>query len=427
VQFEAIEEIEIAPNRTPLPDQELVFNSKAKLNSVPSTRRSGKTTGIVYYGSVYALQGEQIAICYPTYDECSESFILFENSLEPFLASKNGINKKALTFRLLTKGSIRFFSYEAWKKIRGKKFNKVFCDEFQECLLEESYFMAAMLPTLSDLSGQAWFLGTPKKNTLIETFHLKKEPEWMHYVMRATNNPRIGKEEIEFQRRSLPPLVFAQEWEGEFVDFDGQRWMYEYNPDIHLEENIQLDREARILLGLDFNVDPCTCLVSQKIDDWCSKGGGLNILKEITSNKGSRECAKLTRRWLEKQGVKSAVWITGDVSGSNKDSRANITDYQIWSEELGIPLSMFINTTKANANLAFSRDMCNTLFYNQAVFIDKNECPILCKDLATAKPKEGTDQLIKDRTNNKNDSLDAFRYIVDALFHSIDEITRFAR
>jgi len=430
VQFEPIDEIEIAPNRKPLPDQELVFNSQSKLNSVPSTRRSGKTTGIVYYGSIYALQGKHIAICYPTYDECAESFILFENGLEPFLASKNGINKRALTFRLLTGGSIRFFSYEAWKKIRGKKFHYVFCDEFQECQIEESNFTAAMYPTLSDYSGKAFFFGTPKKNTLIEVFHLKKEPEWNHLIMKATNNPRISQDEIEFQRRNLPPLVFAQEWEGEFVDFSGSMWLYEFKKDIHLQSGLEITPYDSLHLSFDFNNEPCTCLISQKIDKPASEGGGINFIKEFAVNGGTRPLCNELKKYLDLikiKGFKSAIWVTGDNSGTKHDTRSNTTDYQLIRDILGIPFAFFIDTRKANPRLTHSRNICNIAFYHNLVFIDPEGCPILAADCAKAKPKEGTDELIKDRVNNKNDSMDAFRYDLNAWFKSMDDIFLYSR
>lgn len=418
--------LNLIPNREPLPDQKLVFNSTGKLNTVPSTRRSGKTTGIKYYSVLYAASGKQIAVVYPTYDECKEIFLSIQLAL-PDLLMANGVDKGALIMRLRTGGTIRFFSYEAFSRIRGKKVHYVFCDEFQECRLDESQFFAALLPTLADFRGQAFFFGTPKKSTLIHSFSLKTEPEWKHFKMQAVNNPFISPEEIALQKKILPPLVFQQEWLAEFVDFSGQLWMYCFDPKVHLEEGIKLDPDTRILLGFDFNVDPCTCIVSQKVDDICTNGGGLNILKEITNNQGTRMLAKDVRRWLDMQNHNGNIHITGDVSGSKMDSRANISDYQILREELQIPLTMFIDTTRTNPNLAYSRDLCNTLFYNQCVFVDKDECPILVKELGSSKPMEGTDKLIKDRTANKNDSMDAFRYIVNALFKSIDDITRFSR
>lgn len=430
MQFEQIEEIEICPNRKPLPDQELVFNSKAKLNSVPSTRRSGKTTGIVFYGSIFALQGKHIAICYPTYDECAESFILFEKGLEPFLASNNGINKKALTFRLLTGGSIRFFSYEAWKKIRGKKFHYVFCDEFQECLLEESYFTAAMYPTLSDYSGKAFFFGTPKKNTLIESFHLKTDPEWNHLIMKATNNPRISPDEIEFQRRNLPPLVFAQEWEGEFVDFNTNMWLYEFKKSIHLESGLEIEPYDPLHLSFDFNVEPCTCLISQKIDKPLSEGGGINYIKEFAINGGTQQLCFEVKKYLDLikiKGFNSTIWVTGDNSGTKGDTRSNTTDYQLIRDILGIPFAFFIDTRKANPKLSHSRNICNIAFYHNLVYIDPEGCPILAADCHKAKPKEGSDELIKDRANNKLDSFDALRYDLNAWFKAMDDIFRFSK
>jgi len=422
-------ELVLIPNRKPLPDQELVFNSKTKLNTVPSTRRSGKTTGIKYYSVLNAASGEQIAIVYPTYDECKEIFLSIQNAVVD-LAAINGIDKGALIIRLRTGGTIRFFSYEAFSRIRGKKFHKVYCDEFQECKIEEGQFFAALLPTLADFRGQAFFFGTPKKNTLIHTFSLKKEPEWRHFQMQAVNNPFISPEEIELQRKILPPMVFAQEWLAEFVDFSGSMWLYEFKKDIHLQSGLEITPYDSLHLSFDFNNEPCTCLISQKIDKPASEGGGINFIKEFAVNGGTRPLCNEVKKYLELikiKGFKSAIWVTGDNSGTKHDTRSNTTDYQLIRDILGIPFAFFIDTRKANPRLTHSRNICNIAFYHNLVFIDPEGCPILAADCTKAKPKEGTDELIKDRVNNKNDSMDAFRYDLNAWFKSMDDIFLYSR
>jgi hypothetical protein len=418
-------QIEILTDITPIPDQELVFNSKGKLNSVASTRRAGKTAGIKLYSTIHAIKGEEVAIVMPDYmSYCKETYDdISEVGMDIFTTRHNA----SLTLKTFTGGRIRFFSYEAIHKLRGKKFHKVYFDEFQTYPGNLNDLKAVLLPTLADFHGQAWFFGTPKKGTPIEEITLEKDPLWSHYKMKAVNNPFISPEEIVEQKRILPPLVFAQEWEAEFVDLSGKRWLYEYDPEVHLIEESPLDPDQRIYLGFDFNVDPCTCLVSQFIEDSAENGGGLIFLNEFTHDGGTRQLCQKVRRWLESITHNGAVYVTGDCSGSKQDSRANITDYQIISDELNIPPSMFIDTRRVNPNLGYSRDICNTAYYHNLIYVNKITCPILARDLSIAKPKEGTDQPIKDRQMNKLDSFDAHRYIIHAIFKSINDIIRFAR
>lgn len=420
-------EITIQPNVRPLPDQERVFSSLYKLNNVPSTRRSGKTSGIIYNNCIYGLQGQHIANVYPTHDDCKEIYLKIENALNPFIIKANGRDRSSFVIRLITGGTIRFFSYEAFARVRGKKFHKVFCDEFQECRLGEQEFFAALLPTLADYRGQAWFFGTPKKGTLIHLFSEKNDPEWMQFKMSAVNNPFISHEEIALQKRLLDPLVFAQEWEGEFVDFSGQLWLYDFKRDVHLVKGIGIDEFEPLMLCFDFNVDPCTCLVKQTIRDKIANGGGINFVKEITSIGGTNQLCHKVRNYLDSlKFFKGALWVTGDSSGSKSDTRGNSTDYEIIRKELGIPFARFVDTRKQNPSLNYSRDLVNTAFYNDLIYIDSENCPILARDCSIAKPKEGgSDQLIKDRGLNKLDSFDAMRYGIHAEFKSIKDVLRF--
>lgn len=416
---------EVRLDRPPIPDQDLVFNSKAKLNSVPSTRRSGKTSGIVLYSVIFGLQGKDIAIVYPTHDDSKETYLKIETIIRPFLISQD---KAALTMRLVSGGVIRFFSYEAFARLRGKKFHYVFCDEFQECRIDESQFWAALLPTLADYKGQAFFFGTPQKGTLIHTFSLKTEPEWQHYKMKAVNNPFIDPEEIALQKRILNPLVFAQEWEGEFVDFSGELWLYDFNPTIHLIENLPIDPYARLMLCFDFNVDPGTCLVKQKIEDKAENGGGIFFIKEIKAAGSTQVICKQVKKYLDSLTFfKGDIWVTGDSSGSKTDTRSNTTDYEIIKNELNIPFSRFADTRKQNPLLGYSRDLVNTTFYNNLIFIDSKNCPILANDCSIARPKANNDDhLQKDRGVFKLDSFDAMRYGIHADFKSIKDVLRFA-
>lgn len=410
----------------PIPDQELVFNSTKKLNSVASTRRSGKTSGIKLYSLLRTCQGREQAIVMPDYmSYCREMYDDISDAGEKVFSSRSS---SSLTLKTITGGRIRFFSYEAINKMRGKKFHEVYFDEFQSYNGDLADLKGILLPTLADYHGRAWFFGTPKKNTPIEEVANEKGDLWGHYKMQAINNPYITKEEIAMQREILPDLIFRQEWLAEFVDFATNLWAYEFKPEVHLVTGLELDPVARVYLGFDFNVDPCTCLIAQKIDDKEENGGGVNFVMEITNNGGTRQLAQMVRRWLDSQtNFRAAVHVTGDQSGSIRDSRANITDYQIIRDELKIPFSMFIDTTKSNPHLAFSRDLVNTCYYNNLVYIDKEKCPILAKDLSIARPKDGTDNVIKDRQLNKMDSFDAHRYILHAIFKGIDEVTRFNR
>lgn len=416
-------EIEIFTDIQPIPDQELVFNSTKKLNSVASTRRSGKTSGIKLYSLIRSLEAKEEAIVMPDYGYCAE---MFEDISEIGGEAINFRNQSRLTLKTITGGRTRFYSYEAIKRLRGKKFNHVYFDEFQSYPGDLDELKAIIMPTLADYGGQAWFFGTPKKNTPIEQIHNDTNPLWGHYCMKAVNNPFITPEEIELQRSLLSPKIFMQEWEAQFVDFSGGLWLYDMHDDVFIE-NYPVDPHARITLCFDFNVSPGTCILKQRIEDTYENGGGIYFFKEFSLEGGTAKVCKEVKKYMDKElyFYKGLYWVTGDSSGNQRDTRGNITDYQIIQKELGIPGVRFIDTRKQNPLLGYSRDVCNTAIYNKVLFIDRKNCPILSKDMYIARPKEGSDELIKDRKDNKLDSFDAFRYGVHADFKSIPEIHSF--
>lgn len=416
--------IRLETDFNPIPDQECFLSTK-KLNAVPSTRRAGKTAGKIYYANLWAVSGLDVALVEPDFSYGAEMFEILEQVLDPVIKSKS---KQRFTIRTVTGGRVRFFSYEAFEKLRGKKLHKVIFDEFQMFSGDMNMLMAVLLPALADYHGQAWFFGTPRKNTPIEALTTYKGEEWAHYSMAAQRNPYITSEEIETQRKLLDPLVFAQEWEGQFVDFSGEMWLYDFKRDIHLVNDIPIDPYAPLMLCFDFNVDPCTCLVKQTIRDSQDNGGGINFIKEITAIGGTINLCKQVGKYIDSLTFfKGALWVTGDSSGTKADTRGTMTDYEIIRKELNIPYSRFVDTRKQNPLLSYSRDLCNTTFYNNLVYIDPIGCPILARDCTIAKPKEGSDNLVKDRALNKLDSFDAMRYGIHAEFKSIKDVHNFAK
>lgn len=418
-----IECIEVETDFKPLPDQEEVFNSEKRLNSVASTRRSGKTSGIIYYSNLAALHGEDVGIVMPDYTYAAEIYEVLAQVMAPVITYQN---KGRFTIKVATGGRIRFYSFEAFEKLRGKKFHKLFIDEFQFFGDDINRLLAVVLPTTADYHGKTWFFGTPKKYTAIERVANMKGDMWGHYCMRATHNPYISPEEIQQQKDLLDPLVFAQEWEAQFVDFGGERWLYEFNMTEHTDENIPIDAYAPIMLCFDFNVDPCTVVFKQAIRDTRENGGGVNFFYEIVAPGGTRALCERIRRYIDTLTFyNGAFWVTGDASGAKRDTRGTQTDYEIIRDMLGIPFSRFVDTRKQNPQLGYSRDLCNTAFHNNIIFIDRKNCPILHADLMRARPQPGGDHPVKDRGDNKLDAFDAMRYGIHAEFKSIKDIVVF--
>src|SRR5262249_26881853 len=81
----------------------------------------------------------------------------------------------------------------------------------------------AVLPMLGVSRGRLLLLTTPfgKRGFFYEAWE-SGDPAWERIWARASDCPRIDRAFLDEQRRLLGPRYYAQEYESEFVDAEGQ-------------------------------------------------------------------------------------------------------------------------------------------------------------------------------------------------------------
>lgn len=121
-------------------------------------------------------------------------------------------------------GSIDFWSIERPDAGRGRKYARVIIDEAGIARNLQEAWEGALRPTLTDLKGDAWFLGTPKgKNYFHHLFARGQsgDPDWVSWRLGTVDNPYISPAEVEDARKMLPEAVFKQEFLGIPADDGG--------------------------------------------------------------------------------------------------------------------------------------------------------------------------------------------------------------
>lgn len=197
------------------PSQLKVDAQLARFSVFEIGRRWGKTT----YGRVKAqrraIMRGKVAWCAPTYKYLADPMRDIERALAPVTARMDRVEKR---LELVTRGVIDFWSLEDIDAGRGRDYDLIVVDEagFVPKLLE--WWRNAARPTLSDRKGSALFLGTPKGTGDFHRLFTEAEGDTTG-TMRAFRvgtiaNPHIDPDEVEAARRSLPPEVFRQEYEG---------------------------------------------------------------------------------------------------------------------------------------------------------------------------------------------------------------------
>lgn len=163
---------------------------------------------------------------------------------------------------------------------------------------------------------------------------------------------------------------------GQFTMLTGLRAAYNYT-----EENFadyEYNPSAETFLCWDFNVDPMTCLVNQRIDNdrFCY------VAEFIINESNTEETATKAREFI---GDKHVI-VTGDYSGNRRETSSSRSDYEI--------IKSIINCEVIKRPTISIRDRLNAMnrgFKIKRQFVNIKNCPRLHEDLL--------------RTNLKNSGL----------------------
>lgn len=200
------------------PAQEQILAEAKRWNVLQCGRRFGKTTLGVDRAVDPTLDGQPVGWFAPTYKLLDEAWRDVRAALAEVIVHAD---KQQRRLELLTGGVIEFWSLDHPDPGRGRKYARVIVDEAGIVRDLELIWTQAIRATLTDLKGDAWFLGTPKGRGYFHRLYLRGqqgEAEWASWRFATVDNPYIDPDEIESARRELPELAFRQEFLGEAVE-----------------------------------------------------------------------------------------------------------------------------------------------------------------------------------------------------------------
>jgi hypothetical protein len=207
--------------RRPHAGQQRIYAEKRRFNVVCCGRRYGKTILGTNLLIEAGLEGKPVAWASPTYKMLLEIWRDFLQLAAPVIA-RNGIDKQNKRVTLITGAIVEFWSLTAAESIRGRKYRRWIIDEAAMDPALSDHWNLIIRATLADYKGDAFFLSTPKgRNGFWELFQLGQsgdDPEWASFQQPTVTNPHIDPAEVESMRRSVPEIVFLQEFLAQFVD-----------------------------------------------------------------------------------------------------------------------------------------------------------------------------------------------------------------
>lgn len=248
------------------PEQDRLRNSRARFRVVPAGRRSGKTELakrklIVEALSAIGWPDPRYFAAAPTRDQAKAIYWNDLKAMVPrLLVADRSESNLALTLR--NGAEICVVGMDRPERIEGRPWNGGVLDEYAN--MKPGAWGENVRPALSDRKGWCWLIGVPEgRNHYYDLWKYAKsgvDPEWdgFHWCSRDI----LDIEEVEAARRQLDSLVFEQEYEGSFVNFEG-RCYYAFQEATHCAP-LAYNPVAPLILCFDFNVEPGVCAIVQE-------------------------------------------------------------------------------------------------------------------------------------------------------------------
>jgi hypothetical protein len=205
--------------------QRHIYKNLAKRTVVRCGRRYGKTTMFENWTANWAIQGKRVGFFAPHYKLLSPSYKTILSMLRPAVKTAN---QGAGLIELHNGGLIEFWSFHNNPDVgRSRKYDEVIIDEASLVPDLKDIFEQAIQPTLLDRLGNATMGGTPKgideESYFYQACTNHNLPEnWKEFYAPTSSNPMLSARAVAKLKDKNAPLVWAQEYDAQFVSWAGQ-------------------------------------------------------------------------------------------------------------------------------------------------------------------------------------------------------------
>lgn len=249
---------------------EAYSNSPARFNVVPAGRRSGKTER-AKRKVVKALMGAGVRrsthddpsyfAAAPTYAQAKAIYWSdLKKLIPPDLRVKT--SESDLMIRTVLGSEVWVVGMDKPERIEGRPWDGGILDEYGN--MKPGAWGENVRPALSDRLGWCDLIGVPEGRNhyfdLAEYAQTANDPDWAFFTWFSSDILPPG--EIAAAKRQLDALVYAQEYEASFVNFEGRAY-YPFSRLTHCAP-LAYDPARPLILCFDFNVDPGICAIVQE-------------------------------------------------------------------------------------------------------------------------------------------------------------------
>jgi len=243
------------------------------------------------------MPGASVLIISPDYALSSISWDLQRQLLDHFDIERVRDNAKDRIIELTNGSLIKVASVSRVDSAVGRSYDLII---FDEAALNDGggqAFNIALRPTLDKVSSKCLFISTPRGDNWFREFFDRgfssDFPEWFSIHADYRENDRASAKDIAEARKTMSHAEFEQEYEANFVTFEGQVWAFNNSCIIDMTSSINAivkePNRHEIIAGLDLGFRDATALVVIEVEE---RSDGLNeyhIIDEYVSSARSTE------------------------------------------------------------------------------------------------------------------------------------------
>ena len=202
------------------PAQQVVRKQARRYNMICCGRRWGKTTMAINLLAEVLLSGKPVGWFAPNYKLLTE---VWRDVTERFAPIQKRINTQDRRVEYITGGTLEFWSLDNRRAARSRKYARVIIDEAAFCQDLDVMWRRSIRPTLTDLSGDAWFISTPDgRNAFYRMWQFAQDrPTWYTVQRSSWDNPFLPVADLEDLKQQLPERDYIQEIMASFISEDG--------------------------------------------------------------------------------------------------------------------------------------------------------------------------------------------------------------
>ena len=208
----------------PHPAQQQVLDGAKQFNVLCCGRRWGKTViGIDRVIANAMRPRRKFGWFAPTYKLLGDAWRELDEVLKPIIRRRDASDHR---MEFITGSSLECWTLDKPDAGRSRSYHEIVVDEAAMVANLQAQWEQAILPTLTDYDGSAWFLSTPKGTASYfhKLFHNGQDPtkpNWASWQMPSRINPFLKPAVIARFQEELTDLAFAQEYLAEFVSWAG--------------------------------------------------------------------------------------------------------------------------------------------------------------------------------------------------------------